>query len=86
MPSAGSLTSPPTPDPSQSAWNGRSVGTRAGSWGKAPTLSDSDHVEAKWALRKASKTLNGWAKQPCRGNLADYDRAFGIVLDDGQVA
>jgi transposase len=65
---------------------GRSVGTHTRSWGAGLTITDPDHVEAARALRKAFQTPSSVGETTGLRDLADYDRAFGVVLDDGQVA
>jgi hypothetical protein len=66
--------------------DGRSVGTHPRSWGAGLTITDPDHVEAARALRKAFQTPSPVGETTGLRDLADYDRAFGVVLDDGQVA
>jgi hypothetical protein len=66
--------------------DGRSVGTHPRSWGTGLTITDPDHVEAARALRKAFQTPQPVGETTGLRDLADYDRAFGVVLDDGQVA
>ncbi|MFD0044184.1 IS21 family transposase [Pseudarthrobacter sp. CC4] len=66
--------------------DGRCVGTHARSWGAGLTITDPDHVEAARALRKAFQTPQPVGETTALRDLADYDRAFGVVLDDGQVA
>ncbi|TLM82972.1 IS21 family transposase [Pseudarthrobacter sp. NamE2] len=65
--------------------DGRTVGTHTRYWGKGITITDPDHVDAAKALRKAFQTPQPAGETVLR-DLADYDRAFGVVLDDGQVA
>ncbi|WP_411373717.1 IS21 family transposase [Arthrobacter sp. MPF02] len=66
--------------------DGRCVGTHTRSWGAGLTITDPDHVEAARALRKAFQTPHPVGETTGLRDLADYDRAFGVVLDDGQVA
>ncbi|CCQ48546.1 integrase core domain protein [Pseudarthrobacter siccitolerans] len=66
--------------------DGRPVGTHPRSWGTGLTITDPDHVEAARALRKAFQTPHPVGETTGLRDLADYDRAFGVVLDDGQVA
>ncbi|RAM35466.1 IS21 family transposase [Arthrobacter globiformis] len=66
--------------------DGRTVGTHTRSWGKGLTITDPDHVEAAKALRKAFQTPQPVGETAGLRDLADYDRAFGVILDDGQVA
>ncbi|WP_157360952.1 IS21 family transposase [Arthrobacter sp. EPSL27] len=66
--------------------DGRPVGTHSRSWGAGLTITDPDHVEAARALRKAFQTPQPVGETTGLRDLADYDRAFGVVLDDGQVA
>jgi transposase len=66
--------------------DGRSVGTHPRSWGSGLTITDPAHVEAARALRKAFQTPPPVGETTGLRDLADYDRAFGVVLDDGQVA
>jgi transposase len=66
--------------------DGRSVGTHPRSWGAGLTITDPDHVEAARALRKAFQNPSPVGETTGLRDLADYDRAFGVVLDDGQVA
>jgi transposase len=66
--------------------DGRPVGIHPRSWGTGLTITDPDHVEAARALRKAFQTPQPVGETTGLRDLADYDRAFGVVLDDGQVA
>jgi len=66
--------------------DGRSVGTHRRSWGSGLTITDPAHVEAARAQRKAFQTPPPVGEPTGLRDLADYDRAFGVVLDDGQVA
>ena len=66
--------------------DGRSVGTHLRSWGAGLTITDPAHVEAARALRKAFQTPPPVGETTGLRDLVDYDRAFGVVLDDGQVA
>jgi transposase len=65
--------------------DGRSVGDHARSWGTGLTITDPTHVDAARTLRKAFQNPMPAESTGVR-DLADYDRAFGVVLDDGQVA
>jgi len=67
--------------------DGRSVGDHSRSWGTSLTITDPVHVDAARTLRKAFQNPAPAAPARVR-DLADYDydRAFGVVLDDGQVA
>ena len=53
---------------------------------RALTITDPDHVAAARTLRKAFQNPAPSADTAGLRDLADYDRAFGIVIDDGQVA
>ncbi|MBT2534316.1 IS21 family transposase [Arthrobacter sp. ISL-48] len=66
--------------------DGRSVGNHPRSWGTGATITDPDHVEAARTLRKAFQNPAPAADSAGLRDLADYDRAFNVVLDDGQVA
>ncbi len=66
--------------------DGRTVATHSRSWGTGLTLTDPSHVEAARALRKAFQTPQPATEATGVRDLADYDRAFGVILDDGQVA
>jgi hypothetical protein len=66
--------------------DGRTVGTHTRSWATKQTITDPGHVEAAGALRKAFQTPSPVGETTGLRDLADYDRAFGVVLDDGQVA
>jgi len=66
--------------------DGRTVGTHTRSWATGQTITDLGHVEAAGSLRKAFQTPSPVAETTGLRDLADYDRAFGVVLDDGQVA
>jgi transposase len=66
--------------------DGRNVGDHARSWGTGLTITDPDHVDAARTLRKAFQNPAPSADTAGLRDLADYDRAFGIVIDDGQVA
>jgi hypothetical protein len=65
--------------------DGRCVGSHARSWGAGQTITDPDHVEAARTLRKAFQNPEPAGEAAGLRDLADYDRAFGVVLDDGQV-
>ncbi|PVZ53838.1 IS21 family transposase [Arthrobacter sp. H-02-3] len=65
---------------------GRCVGSHSRSWGAGLTITDPDHVEAARTLRKAFQNPAPTADTAGLRDLADYDRAFGVVVDDGQVA
>jgi hypothetical protein len=54
--------------------------------GRRPDRHRSDHVEAARTMRKAFQNPAPAADTAGLRDLADYDRAFGVVLDDGQVA
>lgn len=66
-------------------WLPRCVGNHARSWGAGHTITDPDHVEAARTMRKAFQNPAPPADTAGLRDLADYDRAFGVV-DDGQVA
>lgn len=66
--------------------DGRIVGDHARSWGTGLTITDTDHVEAARTLRKAFQNPEPVGDGAGLRDLADYDRAFGVMLDDGQVA
>nr|WP_148258079.1 IS21 family transposase [Pseudarthrobacter phenanthrenivorans] len=66
--------------------DGRCVGCHPRSWGAGLTVTDSDHVEAARTMRKAFQNPAPPTDTAGLRDLADYDRAFGVVLDDGQVA
>jgi hypothetical protein len=66
--------------------DGRCVGSHPRSWAAAQTITDPDHVEAARTLRKAFQNPAPAEDTAGLRDLADYDRAFGVVLDDGQVA
>jgi hypothetical protein len=65
---------------------GRCVGSHSRSWGAGLTITDPDHAEAARTLRKAFQNPEPFGDTSGLRDLADYDRAFGVVLDDGQVA
>jgi transposase len=65
---------------------GRCVGSHSRSWAAGQTITDPDHVEAARTLRKAFQNPEPFGDTSGLRDLADYDRAFGVVLDDGQVA
>ena len=54
--------------------------------GAGLTITDPDHVEAARTMRKAFQNPAPVEDTAALRDLADYDRAFGVVLDDGQVA
>ncbi|MBT2551277.1 IS21 family transposase [Arthrobacter sp. ISL-65] len=66
--------------------DGRCVGEHVRSWGTGLSITDPDHVEAARTLRKAFQNPTPVGETTGLRDLADYDRAFGVVLDDGQVA
>ncbi|WP_104140619.1 IS21 family transposase [Arthrobacter sp. ZGTC131] len=66
--------------------DGRCVGSHTRSWGAGLTVTDPDHVEAARTLRKAFQNPAPAGDAAGLRDLADYDRAVGVVLDDGQVA
>lgn len=65
---------------------GRCVGSHTRSWGAGQTITDPGHVEAARTLRKAFQNPEPAVDTAGLRDLADYDRAFGVALDDGQVA
>ncbi len=74
--------------------DGRCVGNHPRSWGAGGTITDPEHVRAARTLRKAFQNpapagdtdRDAAAGEAGVRDLAEYDRAFGVVLDDGQVA
>jgi transposase len=66
--------------------DGRCVGSHARSWSTGQTITDPDHVQAARVLRHAFQHPTPAREAAGLRDLADYDRAFGVVLDDGQVA
>jgi hypothetical protein len=66
--------------------DGRCVGNHTRSWGAGLTVTDPDHVEAARTMRQAFQNPAPSLDTAGLRDLADYDRAFGVVLDDGQVA
>ncbi|WP_307484247.1 IS21 family transposase [Pseudarthrobacter sulfonivorans] len=66
--------------------DGRCVGNHTRSWGAGLTVTDPDHVEAARTMRQAFQNPASSLDTAGLRDLADYDRAFGVVLDDGQVA
>jgi hypothetical protein len=61
----------------------RSVGSHPRSWGAGLTVTDPDHVEAAHTMRKAFQNPAPAADPAGLRDLADYDRVFGVVFDDG---
>jgi hypothetical protein len=53
--------------------------------GTGLTITDPDHVEPPGLAESLPEPAPAGDTAGLRG-LADYDRAFGVVLDDGQVA
>lgn len=66
--------------------DGHGVGNHSRSWGTGLTITDPDHVEAARTMRRAFQNPEPVQDTVGLRDLADYDRAFGVVLDDGQVA
>ena len=64
----------------------RCVGSHLRSWGGGLTITGPDHVQAVRPLRKAFQNPAPAGDTARLRDLADYDPAFGVVLDDGQVA
>jgi hypothetical protein len=67
--------------------DGKCVASHPRSWGSALTLTDPTHVAAARSLRQVFQNQlppSEGADPPLR-DLADYDRAFGVVLDDCEV-
>jgi transposase len=64
---------------------GRLLAHHRRSWTSAATVIDPAHVEAAARLRAAFQQSRA-VDDPLVRDLADYDRAFGVTLSDGQVA
>jgi transposase len=71
------------------SFEGRDVGAHQRSWARGQTITDPSHVEAAKTLRTAFQNPPTiCAEQEALGilrDLADYDRAFGVVVENGQV-
>jgi transposase len=70
-------------------FEGRDAGTHQRSWDRGQTITDPAHVEAANTLRTAFQnpppiTPESEALEILR-DLADYDRAFGVAFETGQV-
>lgn len=66
--------------------DGRELAHHARAWSSAATVIDAEHVAAAARLRAAFQQPIRSDEDPLHRDLADYDRAFGIALGDGQVA
>ncbi|MDQ0850653.1 hypothetical protein QFZ65_002591 [Arthrobacter sp. B3I9] len=66
--------------------DGKCIGTHPRCWGAGQSLTDPEHVQAARTLRRAFQNTTPTTDTPGLRDLADYDRAFGVVLDDGRVA
>jgi transposase len=66
--------------------DGRIVGDHARSWGTGLTVTDPDHVEAAHTMRKAFQNPAPAPDSVGLRDLADYDRAFAVVFEDGRAA
>lgn len=62
--------------------DGRRVGNHLRSWTSAATVIDADHVRSAGRLRSAFQHCTP-EQDPLARDLSDYDRAFGITIQDG---
>lgn len=62
--------------------DGRRVGNHLRSWTSAATVIDADHVRSAVRLRSAFQHRSP-EQDPLARDLSDYDRAFGINIQDG---
>jgi hypothetical protein len=63
--------------------DGRTVADHARVWARGTTVTDPAHVEAAARLRKQFQTPRAAAVgDDLTRDLADYDRAFGLVTDE----
>lgn len=60
------------------------MGTHSPSWGSGLTLTGLAHVEAATSSRKAFQAPQTAGEAAGRRDLADYDQAFGVLVDDGR--
>jgi transposase len=71
------------------SFEGRNAGVHRRCWARGQTITDPSHVETAKALRTAFQNPPPVPAEPdpldILRDLADYDRAFGVVLEDGQV-
>lgn len=70
-------------------FEGRDAGTHQRSWGRGQTITDPAHVQAAKVQRTAFQNAAAAPEESGLDaelrDLADYDRAFGVVFGDGQV-
>ena len=52
------------------------------SWVSASTVIDPAHVEAAARLRTVFQQPRAAGEDPLQRDLADYDRAFGVTIDE----
>ena len=64
---------------------GRRLAHHVCSWSSAATVIDQEHVAAAARLRAVFQQLRASSEDPLHRDLADYDRAFGITINE-QVA
>jgi transposase len=71
------------------SFEGRDAGTHRRSWGRGQTITDRAHVEVAKVQRTAFQNAAAAPEESGLDaelrDLADYDRAFGVVFEDGQV-
>jgi transposase len=71
------------------AFEGRDAGIHHRSWGRGRTITDPAHVEAAKTLRTAFQNPPAPPEETdalgLLRDLADYDRAFGVAFEHGQV-
>lgn len=71
------------------SFEGRDAGTHRRSWGRGQTITDPAHFEAakvqRTAFQNAAAAPEESGLEAELRDLADYDRTFGVVFEDGQV-
>lgn len=67
--------------------DGRNIGTHTRCWSAGQTITDPTHVQGARVLREAFQDPRPPTHEADSGlrDLADYDRAFGVVLDEAPV-
>jgi hypothetical protein len=67
--------------------DGRVVAGHARVWARGITVTNPDHAETAWRLRQEFRQPRSSAPAgDLARDLADYDRAFGLITADGEVA
>jgi hypothetical protein len=66
--------------------DGRVVADHARVWARGTTITEQAHVETARLLREQFRQPRAAGADDFTRDLTDYDRAFGLITDDGEVA